>query len=148
VDKRSPEECWPWASLSKIDGYGVIGIGGRGTGKILAHRLAYLLAHGVIPGRDEYHGTVVRHACDNRLCCNPAHLEIGSQADNVRDMDSRERRVVVAHPGSKHGNAKLTEDDVRAIRASTESNTVLGERYGVDRHHIAGIRLRKSWTHI
>jgi len=148
VDKRSPGSCWPWVGRSKIDGYGVIGVGGRSAGKMLSHRVAWMLANGEIPTSAEYHGTVVRHTCDNRLCCNPAHLEIGSQADNVRDMDCRGRRLNKPHPGSSHPNAKLTEDDVRAIRASSETNSVLAARYGIDRHHIAGIRKRRSWTHI
>lgn len=148
VDRRGKEECWPWLGKSQVKGYGTIGLGGRSGGKMLAHRVAWVLSQGDIPDAEGHHGLVVRHSCDNPLCCNPAHLEIGSQADNVRDMDRRGRRISNAKAGSTHHNSVLTEKDVRAIRASRESDVELASRYGVHRKHIAGIRKRRSWTHI
>lgn len=95
---------------------------------------------------------VVRHRCDVPLCVNPAHLEIGTHADNVRDRDERGRRV--APKGSAHGRAKLTEADVSAIRAehvrgSSENGLVaLAWRFGVD-HSVVGLIVnRKRWTHV
>ena len=95
IDKRAPQECWPWTSERKVKGYGSIGRGGRGGGNALAHRVVWELTHGPIPKSSDYHGMVVMHRCDNRLCCNPAHLVLGSQSDNVRDMDAKGRRVSV-----------------------------------------------------
>lgn len=77
-----PDECWPWRGGRNSDGYGVFRAGRR---LLLAHRIAYALAHGA-PGR-----RVVRHECDNPSCVNPAHLLAGTQRDNVRDMIARGR---------------------------------------------------------
>jgi hypothetical protein len=92
IDVRGPDECWPWTGVGRISGYGCIGRGGRGGEQILAHRAVWEVVHGPIPVGDGYHGTVVRHSCDNRLCCNPAHLVLGTQADNIEDMIVRGRQ--------------------------------------------------------
>lgn len=80
--KRGPRECWHWEGGRNSDGYGVVRLGRR---LVLAHRLAYALAYGS-PGR-----SIVRHTCDNPVCCNPAHLIAGTQAENVADMIERGR---------------------------------------------------------
>ena len=115
---------------------------------MLAHRAAWEVANGPIPDGEGWHGTVVLHTCDNRLCCNPAHLRLGTQADNVRDMDAKGRRVAVLRHGEDHHMTKITEDDVRAIRASAERAGILAARYGLDRHTITTIRKRKTWKHV
>lgn len=132
-----PDECWPWTSKSKTRGYGVLGIGGRGSGKILAHRAAWLVTSGLIPKMVGYHGVVIRHTCNNRLCCNPAHLMVGTQKDNVKDM--------WANKGGPRGNAKLTEAQIAAIRRDSRSSRVLGPIYGVCDAHIRNIRQGRSW---
>jgi hypothetical protein len=83
-----PDACWPWCDRWGFRNgpykYGRLSLpGGK---QILAHRLAYELAHGPIPP-----GHVIRHRCDNPPCCNPAHLLSGTHGDNVRDMFSRGR---------------------------------------------------------
>ena len=94
VTKRGPDECWNWFGKSMIRGYGLLGIGGRKDGKMLAHRVSWILANGPIPeGGPEPHGYVVMHTCDNRLCCNPAHLRLGTQYDNIEDMNRKGRHV-------------------------------------------------------
>lgn len=148
VIRGSPQECWPWVGKSRLSGYGFIGRGGRGTGKLLAHRAAWEVTYGPIPDSDEYHGTVVRHTCDNRLCCNPQHLALGTQADNVRDMDVRGGRRTVARNGEAHHNARFTEADIRYIRSSPKRNVDLAKEYGVQRAVISGIRRRVSWRHV
>jgi hypothetical protein len=82
VERRGPDECWPWLASSRRNGYG------RLWPSTTAHRLAWELANGEQAG-DLY----VLHTCDNRLCCNPAHLYLGTHADNVRDRVGRERGV-------------------------------------------------------
>lgn len=148
VDRRGPNECWPWRSKSRVTGYGTIGRGGRDSGKLLSHRAAWEVTHGPIAVGEGHHGTVVLHTCDNRLCCNPAHLRLGTQADNVRDMDAKGRRVVVLRSGAEHHMTKINEDDVRAIRASTEPLAVIAERYGMTRAGIKTIRQRRTWKHV
>ena len=86
VDRRGPEECWPWTGARRGRGYGHLGSGGRGQPSIAAHRAVFTLTHGPIPP-----GMVVCHTCDNRICCNPAHLWLGTQRDNLMDMIAKGR---------------------------------------------------------
>ena len=148
IDRRGVGECWPWTGVSQINGYGVIGRGGRSAGKVLAHRAVFELECGVIPESDDWHGTVVMHTCDNRLCCNPAHLRLGSQADNVRDMDNKGRRKSKSVVGEAHHNSRFTEQDIRKIRSDPRSNAELGRVFGCRRQVIGNIRRRISWKHV
>lgn len=84
VDRRSPDECWPWLAALKGNGYGVIGRGGRGAGYSYAHRVAYELAVGPIPP-----SMTIDHLCRNRRCCNPSHLEIVTRGENTLRGNSR-----------------------------------------------------------
>lgn len=147
VSKRGPNECWPWIAKSLTAGYGYIGLGGRASGKALAHRVVWELTHGPIPASSDYHGMVVMHTCDNRLCCNPAHLVLGRQSDNVRDMDDKKRRVSTPMPGVKHPQAKLTDELVRAIRSGTKNNAEWAKELGMTRQAIRYAR-KNGWKHI
>jgi|MDSZ01.2.fsa_nt_gb hypothetical protein len=101
-------DCWEWAGPKNHYGYGVLSTGGRNGKSVLAHRYSWELHNGPLPIGDGYHGTVVRHKCDNRSCVNPEHLEIGSQKDNVADMDKRGRRVSNPRSGPEHHNGGKT----------------------------------------
>ena len=95
-------------------GYGAFSLFGR---RVLAHRFAWILAHGDIPAHPSHHGTmVVCHKCDNPPCVNPEHLFLGTQADNNRDANAKGRR-----PEPKRGElnslATLTNEQVRSARA-------------------------------
>lgn len=84
VDRSAgPNACWPWTGAHINDGYGQLRIGRT---RILAHRLAYMIAVADIPD-----GAMVLHSCDNPNCCNPAHLRTGSNRDNMRDARARGR---------------------------------------------------------
>lgn len=148
VNRRGPDECWEWTAKHRNSGYGVISVGGRGGRMWLAHRYSWYLTNGPIPKMKGAHGAVVRHKCDNRLCVNPAHLEIGTQADNVRDMDRRGGRVNKPPRGSRHGNAKFTEDDVLYMRASHKSNDQIAREFDCNPGTVKNIRARRSWKHI
>ena len=90
VDKGGHESCWPWTGSVCSDGYGTIGTTGEGRegSKIVGtHRVAYESVHGAIPS-----GMCVCHRCDNPRCCNPAHLFLGTQRDNVYDCIAKGRR--------------------------------------------------------
>lgn len=78
--------CWLWTAAENEKGYGVIGVGGRGTGKRYAHRVSYELHVGPVPD-----GMCVLHKCDTPLCVNPDHLFLGTVADNVNDMTFKDR---------------------------------------------------------
>lgn len=149
VRRAGQDECWLWSGKSRTAGYGVISLGGRGAGKILAHRLSWLIHRGNIPEMpDSAHGAVVMHACDNRLCVNPEHLRLGTQSDNVRDMDAKGRRKTSIRLGEAHHKTKVTEEDVRFIRSSVISNKEIGARFGMTRHGIAAIRRRTTWKNV
>lgn len=92
----NPDECWPWLAAKAGGGYGVVRIDG-----VIhkAHRLAYELCIGPIPP-----GMVVMHTCDNPPCCNPSHLRLGTQRDNVLDMVAK-GRMYMPHP-SRPNNTK------------------------------------------
>lgn len=146
--KLGPNDCWLWLSTTNANGYGLIAAGRKGEGQLLAHRVAWEIANGPMPK-----GTwVVMHMCDMPACVNPAHLKLGTQTDNLRDMRSKHRDhegfAIEPIRGEAHHCANFTEADVRAIRASTESSTVIAERYGVHRTSIIKIRSRKTWKHV
>ena len=119
-------QCWEWGGVTTEKGYG------RFNGAA-AHRLAYQLVHGPIPD-----GQVIRHVCDNPPCCNPAHLLIGSQKDNVRDSVRRGRFA----KGARSGRSKLTDAQVREIHVNPERLTVtaLARKLGVAVSTVSMIR--------
>ena len=104
--------CWQWQGRS-TNCYGELMLN-RKVHRV--HRLAYELWCGPIPK-----GHVVRHKCDNPGCCNPAHLETGTQAENINDIVLRGR----------FAKRKLTAGQVEAIRASTASTRELAGAFGV-----------------
>jgi hypothetical protein len=82
--------CWPWMAGKFPTGYGMVNLGRYADGRqhtTYAHRVAFVLAHGDIPSGPH----VVMHTCDDRGCVNPAHLQLGSQADNLRDAAKKGR---------------------------------------------------------
>lgn len=111
---------WQGATTAKEFGYGVLGIGARGTGLITAHRLAWILKNGEIPN-----AMIIRHKCGNKLCINTAHLELGSYSDNLNDAwrkgerkygESRLQTKVVAWVRKNRGLvSKISGNGVRGI---------------------------------
>ncbi len=135
VDRRHNTECWLWTAHRNNDGYGNF----RFKGKIeKAHRVAWFLRFGVMP---PLHAL---HYCDNRACVNPAHLFTGTHQDNMTDRMAKGRQA----KGKKNGLSKLTDDVVREIRNSKESQRKLAARFGVSSTTIRLARNRKTWTHV
>jgi len=130
--------CWLWSKGVNACGYGVLGVNGRST---LAHRFSYELHYGEIP-----EGFYVLHRCDVPCCVNPDHLYLGTQFDNMRDMETRGRSK---HPsGEDHGRAKLTESDVITIRASEQSWGSLSKQFGVSKHVVGLVKRNRIWKHV
>ncbi len=87
IQRGESDECWPWTGQS-IRGYGYFEVGGRDNRRVLkATRVVVELRDGIELAVDE----VVMHTCDNPPCCNPAHLVVGTQADNIADMMAKGR---------------------------------------------------------
>ncbi len=146
VNVSTPDACWEWIG-AKNQGYGWLSYQGKpGT----AHRIAYTLAKGVIP-----EGLVVRHTCDNRPCCNPDHLLVGTVADNNRDMWERKRGktpLTEDQTGERNLSAKLTALQVSEIRRrysarKTIPTTIvaLANEYHVSRSLVHKIVTHQIW---
>lgn len=129
---RVESGCLEYTGYKNEHGYGVLSVGGAGR---LAHRVAWTLANGPIPD-----GLCVRHSCDNPPCCELSHLSLGTHAENMADRDARGR----TQQGQATKNAKLSNEDVRAIRAATGTNPQIAARFGVDTSTICKIRLGQS----
>ena len=136
VDIRNPNECWEWKAGRFIDGYGQFS---KDNKSLHAHRVAWELTYGPIPK-----GMCVLHRCDNPCCCNPAHLWLGTIADNNADRDRKGRGN--APRGEQHGESKLREFEVREIRRSSLPQTQLAQVYGVSYQTVSRIKRFESWA--
>lgn len=139
--KRTESGCMEWIGVTvKSNGrdshrYGRFTRNGQ---KHLAHRYAYALAFGPIPS-----GMQVCHKCDNPLCCNPEHLFLGTQKQNMADMALKGRAACIsrAQPrGEKSPVSKLLDEqitEIRSRRKSGETVTSLAAAYGVHHSYIS-----------
>lgn len=146
VDMRADDECWPFLGQKSHAGYGAFNCrlpGEKRSTPHIASRLMYMVLNGPIPP-----GQNVCHSCDNPACCNPGHLWLGSQADNMADMGHKGRGSKAGLKGTAHPMSKLTVDDVQAIRASSDARTALASRYGVTEANIHRIKTRRTWKHL
>lgn len=138
VKRACASACWEWQA-AKSSGYGYVWYQER---VVQAHRVAYELAVCPIP-----RGLYVMHICDNRACCNPSHLVVGTQAANMTDAVRKARM----QRGMQRPLSKLTDDTVlqaRAERASGAGVSELAARYRVN-HRTMGMALRgETWKHI
>lgn len=128
-----PAVCWLWPQHLNSGGYGVL------WPKYRAHRAAWEVTHGPIPM-----GQCVCHRCDVRHCINPAHLFLGTPAENSADMVQKQRHARGAH----HGRATLTDQQVQAIRQSSDPQRELAKRFHVSQANIWRVRHRMGWQHL
>lgn len=127
--------CWPWKAAKSGFGYGRFKIGGKLWSP---HRIAASSREGGIPISAQYHGMVVMHSCDNPACCNPAHLLIATQRDNVVDMDRKGR-------GNRRGGPPSIPAEVIAnIRTAEGSSRQIAVLFGVSHGYVRRIRRRES----
>lgn len=127
--------CWQWTLKRNRGGYGRFAVGRNK--QYSAHRVAFWYERGKWP-------PCVLHRCDNPGCVRPSHLRAGTQQDNMDDMMSKGRH----HRGENTGGVRLTEQDVRNIRASKETIYALAKRYGRGWSTIAKVVYRVTWRHV
>lgn len=141
------DTCWLWTGRTTPQGYGKLQLAHGNIEWEQTHRLSWMFHFGTIPD-----GLCVLHNCpggDNRLCCNPDHLWLGTRPANNRDRHRKGRdgfKIGEAHP-----NAKLTDDDVYAIRRLLQTGVTkvaIGKQFGVSDAVIYGIHIGTGWKHL
>jgi len=157
VDKTG--DCWIWTAAAAKRRNATYGHIWDSTIRKVdrAHRVSWRLAYGPIPP-----GMQVLHRCDTPLCVRPDHLFLGTQIDNIADMDRKGRRRNLFgddHParrpgariGERNGRALLSATDIPAIRTLYAHGLLCREIaafYGVKYATIYGVISRKNWSHI
>lgn len=130
--------CWIWTGAVDRSGYGIVT---RRPNRWNAHRLAWFLTNGEIPA-----GRLICHRCDNRLCCRPDHLYVGTPQDNALD-----RSRAGTQTGSRNGFAKLSESQVQSIKKRLrdgEKVSVLAADYAISPAAIYMIRNGINWRQV
>lgn len=141
VDKAE-EGCWNWTAATLLPPHLPYGRFSYEGGKhVYAHRFSWELHHGRIPK-----GKLVLHRCDNPRCVRPEHLFLGTHLDNMRDKIAKGR--VVACPGEKNGQARLSLKDIKAIRelhSAGLSYKKIAPMFGISFQHVGRIVNRVRW---
>lgn len=126
-----------WEVPSSRDHYpSIVDDDGRALG---VHRFSWQLHNGPIPP-----GLDVCHRCDNQHCVRPDHLFVGTRSENLRDMVQKGRGPL----GERNHAAKLTAEQVRFIRSSSESARDLATRFGIGPQHVRRLRRGARWSHV
>jgi hypothetical protein len=144
VDVRGPDECWEWTAARHLQGYGRFWIGSHAEGKThRAHRVAWELENGPVPD-----GLDVCHHCDNPPCCNPRHLWLGTNQDNLRDCSAKGRAYKPTWWGEQVGSSKLTLEQVREIRRMAHlglTRREIAACFGVAKTTVTNIINGETW---
>lgn len=135
-------DCWNWTAGKNSNGYGRLRFRRR---QDMAHRVAAILSFGDIPP-----GLLACHKCDNRICCNPAHLFLGTHKDNQHDCVVKGRKNSAR--GSQLPQTILNAEKVREIRRRyiphVVTGVILGREFGVSAGAILDIVTRKRWKYV
>jgi len=141
ADGKFATECWEWTGALMTQGYGHLRIDGRNK---KAHRILFALN-----GIELKPENCVLHKCDNRLCVNPDHLEIGTLRDNIRDTYNKGRNKGAI--GAANYNTKLNESAVIEIRhavALGATHKEMADKFGVSRTTVSHVVRRNIWQHV
>lgn len=115
--------CWNWKRAVNKQGYGIVRSHGGSTAASV-HRVSWIIWNGPIEGR-----LCVLHQCDNKRCCNPSHLRLGTHKENSREAVQRGRQKV-----------KVTKEIAQEILNSNETMKVLSERLGIGMTAVWNVR--------
>lgn len=138
--REERDGCWEWTGSRDAKGYGRLNIDNI---PVLVHRASWTAFNGPIP--EDAH---VLHRCDNPKCFKPEHLFLGDHQMNMADKMQKKRHRFGVSRGTDHGCAKLTDDQVREIRASEGPSRIVAEAYNISGRQVRDIRARKVWKHI
>lgn len=149
--KNENTGCIEWIRGLNDRGYGMLRVS---TGKSMkAHRFAWELVNGKIPD-----GKMVLHKCDNPPCCNPEHLFLGTQKDNLEDMTRKGRRWpgnperFGPQDGENNNRSKLKKENVLEIkhllREGKKSHGEIAKKFNVSRVTITLINTKKLWKDV
>lgn len=129
---KTAHGCWLWTGKLTVAGHGLFNVWGRIETR--ASRFSWLIYVGDIP-----HGMGVLHrnSCHNPACVNPDHLYLGTPADNARDRSMCVSKI-----------AKLTDEQVRAIRDDCRPNRRIAFEYGIDHSNVSRIKRGKLHKHV
>lgn len=149
VDRSGgPESCWEWSGTTRPSGYGQITVrrhsGEQSTMRV--HRLAYMICKGQIPA-----GMFVCHSCDNRRCCNPAHLWLGTPKQNTSDMFTKGRDRHNPPKGEACFSAKVTEAEVMEMRLMRQSGIPIKDiasKFGICRPNASRLTRGLTWKSV
>lgn len=126
--------CWIWQGSVNHSGYGMLNFNSKRT---RVHRLSYTAFKGDIP-----EGLLIRHRCHTKRCCNPLHLEVGTNKDNMKDAVVDEVFSIYNQQGTANKLAVLTEEQVYELRIKYKtgkySTEQLANEYGVERKNVSG----------
>lgn len=135
--------CWLWTGKPCGKGYGSLR---SNNVRYYAHRASWIIHRGPIPPQ-----MCVLHRCDNPPCVNPAHLFLGSLADNVRDMVEKGRQSSMPMPGEANGFSRFTDNDIREMRRQRKGGDLLAtiaRRFSTSQEYVSLIVKRKAWKHV
>lgn len=130
IDKKGENECWEYKAGKNQQGYGQLWYDDK---NMRAHIVAYMLAYGEIPN-----GMCVLHHCDRPSCCNPNHLFLGTQQDNVKDMLNKGRGKYLA-------NYDIAEDIRNIYNIGGITQKELSNEFGISQGEINCILQNKQW---
>lgn len=137
-----PDACWEWRGYRMPGGYGNLSIDDRTQ---LTHRVAWQLTNGPIPD-----DLWVLHRCDNRPCCNPAHLFLGTTQDNSADRKAKGRNP--DKRGAKHHLTRLDDPAVLRIReiwsAGGRTQQSIASEFAISQPAVSEIVNRRKWAHL
>ena|SRR6185369_15823050 len=149
VSIRTIDECWPWKRYIGKSGYGMLhaNVDGFKPMGFLVHRIAWIITH----KKDVPDGLFILRSCiGNRRCCNPKHLNPGTQSKNLQDAFDQKRRVILR--GQDHLAAKLTETQAVQIKNLYSEGHVtqrsIADKFGIGQQQVSRIINGIRWAHL